>query len=154
MNMRRHMHTALEGIATWRGDAAYERLRLSTVWNARTPERFPEVIIRAGSEQDVVRAVSFARSADLKIAVRGSGHSWIGSPLRDGGMLIDLSQLRELSIDPAARTAALQPAVTGRESLAALEGHGLAFPTGHCPTDPGSFWSPEDGSICEIVASS
>ena len=100
------MPTALEGVAAWRGDAAYERLRLSAIWNARTPGRFPDVIIWVGSEQDVVRAVGFARAADLKIAVRGSGHSWIGSALRDGGMLIDLSQLRGLSIDPAARTAA------------------------------------------------
>ena len=79
----------------------------------------------AASEQDVVAAVTFARSRGLKIAVRASGHSWCGSPLREGGLLLDLSQLRELSIDPASCTATLQPGVTSRELASALAEHEL-----------------------------
>jgi FAD/FMN-containing dehydrogenase len=119
---------------TWRGEGEYEALRRSAVWNRRTPARFPDVIVRAADDADVVAAVRFARARGLKVAVRGGGHSWIGSPLRDGGVLIDLSRLRSLTVDPASRTATIQPAVTGRALLAALRAHGLAFPVGHCPS--------------------
>ncbi len=122
----------LDGSVTWRGDRDYEPTRQNMLWNAWKPPRFPELIVRAASEQDVVAAVTFARSRGLKIAVRASGHSWCGSPLREGGLLLDLSQLRELSIDPASRTATLQPGITSRELASALAEHGLAFPVGHC----------------------
>jgi len=122
----------LDGSVTWRGDRDYEPTRRSMLWNAWKPTRFPELIVRAASEQDVAVAVTFARSRGLKIAVRASGHSWCGSPLRDGGLLLDLSQLRELSIDPASLTATVQPGVTSRELASALAEHELAFPVGHC----------------------
>ena len=122
----------LDGSVTWGGDRDYEPTRRSMLWNAWTPTRLPELIVRAASAQDVAVAVRFARSRGMKIAVRGSGHSWCGSPLRNGGMLIDLSQLRDLSIDRAARTATLQPGVTSRKLASALAGHELAFPVGHC----------------------
>lgn len=122
----------LDGSVTWRGDRDYEPTRQNMLWNAWTPPRFPELIVRAASEQDVVAALTFARSRGLKIAVRASGHSWCGSPLREGGLLLDLSRLRELSIDPVSRTATLQPGVTGRELASALAEHELAFPVGHC----------------------
>ena len=102
------------------------------LWNAWKPSRFPDLIVRAASEGDVVATVTFARSRGLKVAVRAGGHSWCGSPLREGGMLIDLSQLRELSVDPASRTARLQPGVTSRELASALASYELAFPVGHC----------------------
>ena len=120
-----------DGSVTRRGDRDYESTRRSMLWNAWKPTRFPELIVRAASEQDVVVAVRFARSRGLKVAVRASGHSWCGSPLRDGGLLLDLSQLRELSVDPTSRTATLQPGVTSRELASALAEHELAFPVGH-----------------------
>jgi FAD/FMN-containing dehydrogenase len=126
----------VEGRVVHRGEREYEEVRRSAVWNARTPERFPDVIVTAASDQDVVQAVRSARSRGMKVAVRAGGHSICGSPLRDGGMLIDLSQLRELSIDPASRTAVVQPAVTGRELARALAEHDLAFPVGHCGSVP------------------
>jgi len=122
----------LDGSVTRRGDADYEPTRRSMLWNAWKPARFPDLIVRPSSEQDVAAAVTFARSRGLKVAVRASGHSWCGSPLHEGGMLLDLSQLRELSIDPASRTATLQPGVTSRELASALAEHELAFPVGHC----------------------
>jgi FAD/FMN-containing dehydrogenase len=123
---------SLDGSVVWRGDEGYEPTRRSMLWNGWKPSRFPELIARAASEEDVVSAVKFARSRRLKIAVRGGGHSWCGSPLRDGGMLIDLSQLRELSVDLASRTAAIQPGVTSRELASTLAEYELAFPVGHC----------------------
>ena len=124
----RHVEEAL----VWRGTTGYEDVRTSMLWNELTPQRFPEVIVQASSVQDVVDAVGLARSHGLRVAVRSGGHSWCGSPLRDGGMLIDLSRLREQSIDPATATATVQPGVTGRDLALALEEHRLAFPVGHC----------------------
>lgn len=133
LTMRRPESLAsLDGSVTWRGDRDYEPTRRSMLWNAWKPTRSPELIVRAASEQDVVAAVTFASSRRLNVAVRASGHSWCGSPLREGGLLLDLSQLRELSIDPAARTATLQPGITSRELASALAEHELAFPVGHC----------------------
>ena len=128
------MTSAIEGRVVWRGDEQYEAIRQSMVSNALKPARFPEAIVSAASEADVVAAVELARSRDLQVAVRAGGHSWVGSPLRDGTLLIDLSSLRELAIDEASRTAAVQPAVTSSELAEALAPHGLAFPVGHCPS--------------------
>jgi FAD/FMN-containing dehydrogenase len=124
------------GPLVWRGDSGYERARSGAVWNARKPARFPDVIVQAKSDHDVVEAVAFARSQGLKIAVRGGGHSMCGSPVRDGGLLIDLSQLREMTIDALSRTAMVQPAITSRDLAAALAARGLAFPVGHCGSVP------------------
>ena len=54
------------------------------VWNALKPARFPEAIVSAASEADVVAAVELARSRDLQVAVRAGGHSWVGSPRATG----------------------------------------------------------------------
>jgi FAD/FMN-containing dehydrogenase len=118
----------------WRGDPAYETTRRRMVWNGRLPDRFPEVIITVASDQDVVEAVKLARVRGLRISVRSGGHNWVGSSLRDGGMLVDLSRLDAVTVDPAARAAAAQPAIKNTELVAALAPHGLAFPAGHCPT--------------------
>src|SRR5262245_3724643 len=126
------MLAGLDGPVTWRGDRDYEPTRRGMLWNAWKPARFPDLIVRASSEQDVVAAVTFARSRGLKIAVRASGHSWCGSPLHNGGLLLDLSQLREVSIDPEARTAAIGPGVSSHGLASALAGHALGFPVGHC----------------------
>jgi FAD/FMN-containing dehydrogenase len=115
-----------------RGDPGYDAACAAVLWNGLKPDRFPEVIVRAASAGDVAAAVNRARTEGLRIAVRSGGHSWCGSPLRDGGMLIDLSELRGTAIDPAARTATVQPAVTGRDLVGRLAPYGLAFPTGHC----------------------
>lgn len=128
------MTRAIEGPVTWRGDEHYEATRQRMVWNALKPNRYPEAIVEATSEADVVAGVDLARSRGLQVAVRAGGHSWVGSPLRDGTLLIDLSSARELAIDEAARSAVVQPAVTSSELAQALAARGLAFPVGHCPS--------------------
>jgi FAD/FMN-containing dehydrogenase len=122
----------VEGQTLWRGDAHYEEARRDAVWNEKKPDRFPEMIVTVASDLDVIKAVKFALLQRMKIAVRAGGHSWVGSPIRDGGMLIDLSRLREISIEPKALIARVQPAVTSGELASALGGHRLAFPVGHC----------------------
>jgi FAD/FMN-containing dehydrogenase len=122
------------GTVVWRGDPDYEATRRRMVWNQRLPDRFPEVIVTVASDQDVVEAVKLARARGLRIAVRSGGHNWVGSSLRDGGMTVDLSRLTNVTVDPAARVAAAQPAIRNTELVAALGAQGLAFPSGHCPT--------------------
>ena len=104
------------------------------LWNALKPARYPDAIVSAASEADVVAAVELARSRGLQVAVRAGGHSWVGSPLRDGTLLIDLSSLRELAIDEAARTAAVQPAVASRSWRRRWLRADSRFEVGHCPT--------------------
>ena len=116
-----------------RDEPAYEEARLDSVWNARKPDRYPAVIIVAESVDEVVAAVNYARERGLKVSVRSGGHSWYGIHLRDGGLLLDLSHLREISVDSAARTAAVQSGVVGMEVYEALAEHGLFFPVGHGP---------------------
>jgi FAD/FMN-containing dehydrogenase len=104
------------------------------VWQKRIPDRFPEVIVTVTSDAEAIEAVNLARSHGVRISVRAGGHSWIATSLRDGGMLIDLSQLNSVTVDVEARTAVAQPAIRNTEVMAALAQHGLAFPAGHCPT--------------------
>jgi FAD/FMN-containing dehydrogenase len=124
---------ALTGDVHFRGDPGYEQARADSVWNARKPERYPAVVVVAVSEDDVVHAVDYARTHGLKVAVRSGGHSWYGIHLRDGGLLLDLSRLREIRVDAEARTAAVQSGVVGMEVYDALAEHGLFFPVGHGP---------------------
>jgi hypothetical protein len=122
-----------DGAVLWRGDDAYEAARQEAAWNARKPDRYPDVIVRARSVDDVVNGVRVARERGLKVKARAGGHSWSASSIRSG-MLIDLSQLTEVSFDPARGTASVQPGVKGRDLNGLLAEHALFFPSGHCPT--------------------
>lgn len=124
----------LEGSVFRRGDEGYEAARCAAVWNGLKPERFPAVIVVAASQADLPRAVALARAEGLTIGIRSGGHSWVGNALRDCGMLLDLSRLKAIGIDPQARTAVVEPGVRVDELAAALSPHGLYFPVGHCPT--------------------
>jgi FAD/FMN-containing dehydrogenase len=126
------MADRFDGNAFRRNDPGYEQARLDSVWNGRVADRFPDLIVQAVNEEDVARAVGLARDEDVKIGVRSGGHSWAGSHLRDGGMLLDLSRLTEVSLDPDAATATVQPAVRGSDLIAQLREHQLFFPVGHC----------------------
>lgn len=121
-----------DGIIVWRTDPTYEQTRQDMLWNALKPGRFPEAIVRAASDRDVVTAIRLARSRGLQIAVRAGGHSWIGSPLRDNTILVDLSTRRAVHVDETSSCATVEPAVTSAELADRLARHGLAFPVGHC----------------------
>jgi FAD/FMN-containing dehydrogenase len=121
-----------DGIALRRGDGGYEQARRGSVWNARTPQRFPDLIVQAETEDDLVRAVRLAREEQLRIGVRSGGHSWAGNHVRDGGLLLDASRLTEATIDAEAMTASVQPGCRGNELMTALGEQGLFFPAGHC----------------------
>lgn len=114
-----------------RGGEGYERARRDAVWNGRTPERYPDLIVLAERVEDVVAAVRLAGERGMRVGIRSGGHSWSGSHLRDGGMLLDLSRLDDIAIDRESMTAVVGP---GFHSISgALEREGLFFPGGHCP---------------------
>jgi FAD/FMN-containing dehydrogenase len=123
--------TGIDGRVLRRGEEGYERLRRNAVWHAGTPERFPEVIVFASGEQDVISAVRLAKELGLTVAIRSGGHSWSGAHLRDGSLLIDMSNLRRVEIDKESMTATVQPGVRGSELMSMLRKQDLYFPVGH-----------------------
>jgi FAD/FMN-containing dehydrogenase len=109
------------------GDAAYEGAR--RLWNGMVDKR-PAAIARCASAEDVRRAVLFARGAGLEVAVRGGGHSIAGASSCDGGLMIDLSPMKGIRVDPEHRTARAEPGVLLGEFDAATQAHGLATTMG------------------------
>jgi len=87
------------------GDADYDTAR--AVWNGAIDRR-PRLIARCLGSADVVRAVRFARDHDLEIAIRGGGHNVAGTAVCDDGIVIDLSAMRAVRVDPKRRTAWVQ----------------------------------------------
>src|SRR5256884_3239129 len=109
------------------GDREYNSSRV--VWNAMA-DRHPALIARCTRVEDVVTAVRFAREHDLVIAVRGGGHSVAGFSTCDGGVLIDLSGMRTVEIDPAKRIARVQGGALLEQLDRAAQEYGLACPVG------------------------
>jgi FAD/FMN-containing dehydrogenase len=116
-----------------RGEPGYEQAREDAVWNARKPARYPDLIVIAVTQDDAAAAVRHARAEGLQVALRSGGHSWCGGHLHDGGLLLDLSRLREITVDPAAHRVTVQAGVVGADVHEALVPHGLFFPVGHGP---------------------
>ena len=105
------------------GDAGYEDAR--KVWNGMIDRR-PAAVLRCRSTGDVAAAVLHARRSDGPVAVRGGGHSVPGLGTCEGGLVIDLSPMRSVEVDPDGRTAHVQPGATWRDLDAATAEHGLA----------------------------
>src|SRR4051794_37939823 len=109
------------------GDADYDEAR--AIWNG-AHDRRPELIVRAAGVADVMRAVDFARSEDLIVSVRGGGHSLPGFSTNDGGIVIDLSAMRAVHVDPASRTAVAQGGATWADFDHETQAFGLAVTGG------------------------
>ena len=108
-------------------DSDYEAAR--TVYNAMIDKR-PALVARCASLGDVSRAIAFARDHDLLIAIRGGGHNGAGLGTCDDGLVIDLSLLKDIQVDPAARTVRVGGGCTWGEVDQATGEHGLATPSG------------------------
>ncbi|HZP22499.1 MAG TPA: FAD-binding oxidoreductase [Terriglobales bacterium] len=93
-------------------------------------DRRPALIVRCADADDVVRAITFARRQGLQVSVRGGGHSTPGFAVCDGGLMIDLSQMCGIVVDPTRRTARAEPGLTLKDLIAATQVHGLATTTG------------------------
>src|SRR3954454_16104489 len=115
------------------GDEGYDEAR--AIWNA-AHDRRPALIVRAAGVADVMRAVDFARSEDLVVAVRGGGHSLPGFSTTDGGIVIDLSAMRAVHVDPEHCTATAQGGATWADFDHETQAFGLAA-TGGLVTNTG-----------------
>ncbi len=109
------------------GANGYEGAR--RVWNGMIDRR-PELIVRCTGVADVISAVQFARAHDLLVAVRGGGHSVAGLSVCDGGIVIDLSPMKGIRVDPVHRTARVEPGVKWGELDRETQTFGLAVPGG------------------------
>ena len=129
------------------GEPGYDDAR--RVWNGMIDRR-PALIARCLDEHDVIHAVRFAADDGLLIAVRGGGHNVAGFGTCDGGLVIDLSPMKGIRVDTAARTAHAQPGLTWGEFDDATQAHGFTT-TGGLVSPPAS---PASLSVAATSASS
>jgi FAD/FMN-containing dehydrogenase len=108
-------------------EPGYDEAR--TIWNAMIDRR-PGAVVRCRGASDVMRAVRLARDNGLLVAVRGGGHNISGNAVCEGGLLIDLSPMRSVRIDPKKQTARVEPGVTLGEFDKEAQAFGLATPLG------------------------
>jgi FAD/FMN-containing dehydrogenase len=109
------------------GSAGYSEA--VTIWNGAI-DRHPAVVVRCASTTDVASALGFARDRGLEVSVRGGGHGFAGFAVTDGGVMIDLTPLKSVRVDPEAKVAVAGGGVTGAELDAAGQRHGMAVPGG------------------------
>ena len=119
-----------------RGQSDYELQRMGAVWQAIKPPKYPDLIVQARSEADIVEALRYARARRMSVAVKGSGHNYIASYLRNGGILLDVSGLREVDIDAGRALVRAQPGIRAAEFCERLKSRGLAFPLAHSANVP------------------
>ena len=112
-------------------DEGYDEAR--KVWNGLA-DRHPALVAHCNGAQDVIAAVKFARDNDLLVSVRGGGHSAPGYATCDGGIVVDLSPMKAIEVDPDARTARADAGLTWGEFDAATQEHGLAVTGGRFST--------------------
>jgi len=109
------------------GDDTYDSAR--KVWNGMI-DKYPALIARCADVSDVLLSVQFARDQQLVVAVRSGGHSFPGHSTCDGGLVIDLSRMKDIQVDPGKRTASVQAGVTLGECIREMQKFGLAIPVG------------------------
>src|ERR687886_1282130 len=125
------LRTSLRGALLRPGDDQYETVR--QVWNGMI-DRKPALIARCAGAADVISAVNFARTHNTLMSVRGGGHGVAGYAVCDGGLMIDLSLMKGIRVDPAGRTARAEPGLTWGEFDRETQAFGLATTGGIVPT--------------------
>lgn len=119
--------TDLHGDVIRPDTAEYDDAR--AVWNGMI-DKHPTLIARCQGTADVIRAVEFARENDLRVTVRGGGHNVAGTAVCDDGLVIDLSKMRAVWVDPEKRTAWVQGGATWADIDHETQAFGLATPGG------------------------
>ncbi len=118
---------ALRGPVLTPADPGYDEARI--IWNGSVDKR-PQIIARCVGAADVIDAVIFARQHDLLLAVRGGGHNVAGNAVCDGGIVVDLSLMNGVRVDPAARRARAGGGATLGDVDRETQAFGLAAPLG------------------------
>jgi FAD/FMN-containing dehydrogenase len=113
----------LRGSHLLRGDDGYDAAR--TIYNAMIEHR-PAIIARCAGAADVISAVNFARKNGLLVSVRGGGHNVSGNAVCDGGLMIDLSPMKSVRVDPQGKTVRAEAGVTWGEFDRETQAFGLA----------------------------
>ncbi|MDR6428859.1 FAD/FMN-containing dehydrogenase [Variovorax beijingensis] len=124
--MDRFRHS-LKGELIQPGDPTYDEAR--KVWNAVVDKR-PSAIVYCTTAADVIQAVSIARAANCPVAIRSGGHNIAGLSMCDDGIVIDLSRMKAIEIDPVRRVARAEAGLSLGEFDAATQAHGLATTMG------------------------
>ena len=109
------------------GDAGYDEA--VSIFNGAIARR-PSLVVRCAADEDVAAALDHARSKGLEVSVRGGGHNYAGYALTDGGLMIDLTPMKTVSVDPAAGRAKCGGGTTWGEFDAATQEHALAVTGG------------------------
>jgi FAD/FMN-containing dehydrogenase len=121
------LRAALGGQALLPGEPGYDQAR--TVWNA-TIDKHPSLVVRCAGPSDVIQAMRFSRQHDLLVAIRAGGHNIAGKAVADGALLIDLSQMRSVRVDRAARVAWVEPGATLADFDRETQAFSLTTPVG------------------------
>jgi len=121
------LKAAIRGELLLPGDAGFDAAR--SIWNAMI-DRHPAMILRCAGVADVRRGVTFARDHGLPLAVHSGGHNIAGTALCDDGLVIDLSPMKSVQIDPVAKRAYVEPGATLRDFDHEAQAFGLATPLG------------------------
>jgi len=108
-------------------EAAYDQAR--QLWNGKV-NKHPTALALCATVEDVIHTVRWARSNEMPLSVRGGGHDFAGRALRNDGIVIDLSHMRGVSIDPQLNTARVQGGATIGDLIGAAQQYGLATSTG------------------------
>jgi FAD/FMN-containing dehydrogenase len=121
------LKSSLRGALLFPGDEGYDKAR--TVWNAMI-DRKPALVVRCTGVADIRQSVTFANSHRLLTAVKGGGHNIAGNAVCEGGLLIDLSNMRGVTVDPIAQVADVEPGATLGDFDHECQAFGLATPVG------------------------
>jgi FAD/FMN-containing dehydrogenase len=121
------LESGLRGEVVWPGDRGHDTAR--AVFNGMVDRR-PLAVIRPVDASDVVRCITFVRRHDLPLSVRGGGHSVAGNAVRDGAVMLDLSGMKGLRVDPETRTVRAESGLTLGEFDRATQAFGLATTLG------------------------
>ena len=121
------LKAAARGQVLTPGDPGYDEAR--KIWNAMIDRR-PAVIVRCAGAADVSKAVNFARDHNLIVAVRGGGHNIAGTAVCDGGVMLDMTPMKSVRINPWSATAYVEPGVTLADVDGEAQAFGLAVPLG------------------------
>lgn len=121
------LRDGLRGSVCLPGETCYDEAR--TIWNAMVDRR-PGLIVRCAGTADVMRAVTFARERGVLLAVRSGGHNIAGNAVCEGGLMLDLSPMKSVRVDPTSRTARVEAGVTLGEFDHEAQAFGLATPLG------------------------